>query len=110
MRERVCAVRAGGQPAASSQRHSFPSCAGCSLLLSLPSGTDTFSPVAFSLGLLLVMATAFPTPVPREEDSKDDTASNRPPLTSSEQIEKLIKSILLEISDMKNKVGKLNGG
>ncbi|CAK6434475.1 unnamed protein product [Pipistrellus nathusii] len=66
--------------------------------------TNTFSPVAFSLGLLLVMATAFPTPVPRGEDSNNDTTSYRPPLTSSEQIEKLIKSILLEISDVKNKM------
>ncbi|KAM7119974.1 LOW QUALITY PROTEIN: interleukin-6 [Molossus nigricans] len=66
--------------------------------------TNTFSPVAFSLGLLLVMATAFPTPVPLGEDSKDDTVSNRSALTSSEQTEKLIQSILFEISEVKNKM------
>ncbi|XP_016072497.1 PREDICTED: interleukin-6 [Miniopterus natalensis] len=69
---------------------------------SLP--TSTFSPVAFSLGLLLVTATAFPTPLPLGEDSKEDTASIRPPLTSSEQIENLIKPILLEILEVKNKM------
>ncbi|KAF6301783.1 interleukin 6 [Rhinolophus ferrumequinum] len=66
--------------------------------------TSTFSPVAFSLGLLLVTATAFPTPVPRGEDSKDDTTSNRPPLTSTNQSENLIKSIFYEISEVREKM------
>ncbi|XP_019507568.1 PREDICTED: interleukin-6 [Hipposideros armiger] len=66
--------------------------------------TSSFSPVAFSLGLLLVMATAFPAPVPRGEDSKDDTTSKRPPLASTNQTESLIKSILSEISEVKNKI------
>ncbi|XP_036992198.2 interleukin-6 isoform X1 [Artibeus jamaicensis] len=65
---------------------------------------DTFSPLAFSLGLLLVIATAFPTPVPLGEDSKEETTSKRSPLTSPDQIEKLIKSIMLEISEVKNKM------
>ncbi|XP_045053341.2 interleukin-6 [Desmodus rotundus] len=66
--------------------------------------TNTFSPLAFSLGLLLVMATAFPTPVPLGEDSKEETTSKRSPLTSPDQTEKLIKSIMLEISEVKNKM------
>ncbi|XP_016015011.1 interleukin-6 isoform X2 [Rousettus aegyptiacus] len=61
-----------------------------------------FRPVAFSLGLLLVMATAFP--VPSGEDSKDDTNSNRPQPTSPNQTENLIKSIFLEISEVRNKM------
>ncbi|XP_054420491.1 interleukin-6 [Pteronotus mesoamericanus] len=66
--------------------------------------TNAFSPLAFSLGLLLVMATAFPTPAPLGEDAKDETTSKRSPLASPDQIEKLIKSIILEISEVKNKM------
>ncbi|EPY85071.1 interleukin-6 precursor [Camelus ferus] len=62
--------------------------------------TSAFSPVAFSLGLLLVMATAFPTPVPLGEDFKDGTTSNRP-FTSPDKSEELIKYILGRISAMR---------
>ncbi|XP_045684355.1 interleukin-6 isoform X1 [Phyllostomus hastatus] len=65
---------------------------------------DTFSQLAFSLGLLLVIATAFPTPVSLGEDSKEETTSKRSPLTFPEQTEKLIKTIMLEISKVKDKM------
>lgn len=100
------AGRAGGRPAAQLP----PPCAR--LTAALPSsGTGAVSPLAsFSLGLLLVMATAFPTPVPLGEDPKDALTSHRPPLTSQNQTENLIKSIFFEISEVRNKVGKLQGG
>ncbi|XP_006179266.2 interleukin-6 [Camelus ferus] len=65
--------------------------------------TSAFSPVAFSLGLLLVMATAFPTPVPLGEDFKDGTTSNRP-FTSPDKSEELIKYILGRISAMRKEM------
>ncbi|XP_004676819.1 PREDICTED: interleukin-6 [Condylura cristata] len=67
--------------------------------------TSVFSPIAFSLGLLLVMATAFPTPTPLGEDSKDVTL-NRLPFTSSNKTEELIKYILIKISALKNEMCK----
>ncbi|XP_022359077.1 interleukin-6 isoform X2 [Enhydra lutris kenyoni] len=66
--------------------------------------TSAFSPVAFSLGLLLVMATAFPTPGPLGGDSKDDATSNRPPLTSADKMEDFIKFILGKISALRNEM------
>ncbi|XP_008064388.1 interleukin-6 [Carlito syrichta] len=57
--------------------------------------TSTLGPVAFSLGLFLVMAAAFPTtPRPLGEDSTDAAPSNRPSYTTPEHIEELIKRIL----------------
>lgn len=73
-------------------------------LFSLPSGTGAFSPLAFSLGLLLVVATAFPTPGPLGGDA----TSNRLPLTSADKMEELIKYILGKISALKKEVGRLN--
>ncbi|XP_049749559.1 interleukin-6 [Elephas maximus indicus] len=66
--------------------------------------TSAFSPVAFSLGLLLVMASAFPNPKPLEGDSKDDATSNRPSLTSPDKTEELIRFILAEISVLRKKM------
>ncbi|KAF5927762.1 hypothetical protein HPG69_000668 [Diceros bicornis minor] len=63
--------------------------------------TSAFSPVAFSLGLLLVVATAFPTPLSLGEDSKDDTTSNRPLLTTADKTGHHIKYILDKISALK---------
>ncbi|XP_006832284.1 PREDICTED: interleukin-6 [Chrysochloris asiatica] len=69
--------------------------------------TSAFSPVAFSLGLLLVMASAFPTPTPLGGDSKDDTTSNRPQLTSpnkTEELVNLIRFILSQVVELKNEM------
>ncbi|XP_039094799.1 interleukin-6 isoform X2 [Hyaena hyaena] len=66
--------------------------------------TSAFSSLAFSLGLLLVMATAFPTPGPLGGDSKGDATSNRPPLTSADKMEELIKYILDKISALKKEM------
>lgn len=66
--------------------------------------TSAFSPVAFSLGLLLVMATAFPTTGPLGGDSKDDATSNRPPLTSADKMEDFIRFILGKISALKKEM------
>ncbi|XP_037692809.1 interleukin-6 [Choloepus didactylus] len=66
--------------------------------------TSTLSQVVFSLGLLLVMATAFPTPTQLGEDSKDDATPNRPPLTSPHKAEELIKYILGKISELKKEI------
>lgn len=102
----MCALAralAGGQR----QAAQLPQLCGLLTAALLPSA-GAFRPVAFSLGLLLVMATAFP--VPSGEDSKDDTNSNRPQPTSPNQTENLIKSIFLEISEVRNKVGKLYRG
>uniref|UniRef100_A0A8C3YB66 Interleukin-6 n=1 Tax=Catagonus wagneri TaxID=51154 RepID=A0A8C3YB66_9CETA len=66
--------------------------------------TSAFSPVAFSLGLLLVMATAFPTPGPLEEDAKDDTTPDRMLFTSPDKTEDLIKYILGKISAMRKEM------
>ncbi|XP_073665738.1 interleukin-6 isoform X1 [Tursiops truncatus] len=60
--------------------------------------------VAFSLGLLLVTATAFPTPGPLGEDFKDDTTSDRLLLTSPDKTEALIKYILGKISAMRKEM------
>ncbi|XP_014935921.2 interleukin-6 isoform X1 [Prionailurus viverrinus] len=76
--------------------------------LHLPSGTpamtflstSAFSPLAFSLGLLLVVATAFPTPGPLGGDA----TSNRLPLTSADKMEELIKYILGKISALKKEM------
>ncbi|XP_026363207.3 interleukin-6 [Ursus arctos] len=65
--------------------------------------TSAFSPVAFSLGLLLVMATAFPTPGHLGRDSKDEATSNRPPLISADKME-IIKYILGRISALKKEM------
>ncbi|XP_004418987.2 PREDICTED: interleukin-6 [Ceratotherium simum simum] len=66
--------------------------------------TSAFSPVAFSLGLLLVVATAFPTPLSLGEDSKDDTTSNRPLLTTADKTGHHIKYILDKISALKKEM------
>ncbi|XP_057588856.1 interleukin-6 isoform X2 [Hippopotamus amphibius kiboko] len=66
--------------------------------------TSAFSPVAFSLGLLLAMATAFPTPGPLGEDFKGDTTSDRPVLTSPDKTEALIKYILSKISAVRKEL------
>ncbi|XP_006169903.1 interleukin-6 [Tupaia chinensis] len=63
--------------------------------------TSTFSPVAFSLGLLLVMATALPTPVLLGEDSQDGAILNIPEPTSTDKTEDLAKYILEEINVLK---------
>ncbi|XP_004377567.2 interleukin-6 [Trichechus manatus latirostris] len=66
--------------------------------------TSTFSLVAFCLGLLLVMASAFPTPPLLEGDSKDDATSNRPPLTSPDKTEELINFILAKVSVLRKEM------
>ncbi|XP_012514881.1 PREDICTED: interleukin-6 [Propithecus coquereli] len=55
---------------------------------------------AFSLGLLLVVATAFPTPEPLEEVSTDDATPNKPSLTTPEQTEGLVKHLLSKIDEL----------
>ncbi|EAW93757.1 interleukin 6 (interferon, beta 2), isoform CRA_b [Homo sapiens] len=72
--------------------------------------TSAFGPVAFSLGLLLVLPAAFPAPVPPGEDSKDVAAPHRQPLTSSERIDKQIRYILDGISALRKEVGRLGDG
>lgn len=99
------AGRAGRRPAARSTAP--PAVQFAHWLLSLASGTGAFSPVAFSLGLLLVMATAFPTPGHLGRDPKDEATSNRPPLISADKME-IIKYILGRISALKKEVGRLN--
>ncbi|XP_008565256.1 PREDICTED: interleukin-6 [Galeopterus variegatus] len=66
--------------------------------------TRAFGPLALSLGLLLVTATAFPTPIPLGEDSKEDASSHRPPLFFQNQTEKRIMYILNEISALKEEM------
>uniref|UniRef100_A0A4X1T6V7 Interleukin-6 n=3 Tax=Sus scrofa TaxID=9823 RepID=A0A4X1T6V7_PIG len=66
--------------------------------------TSAFSPVAFSLGLLLVMATAFPTPGRLEEDAKGDATSDKMLFTSPDKTEELIKYILGKISAMRKEM------
>lgn len=102
------AARAGGRPAARSTAP--PVVQSAHWLLSLPSGTGAFSPVAFSLGLLLVMATAFPTPGRLEEDAKGDATSDKMLFTSPDKTEELIKYILGKISAMRKEVGRLAWG
>uniref|UniRef100_A0A8C0CQX9 Interleukin-6 n=1 Tax=Balaenoptera musculus TaxID=9771 RepID=A0A8C0CQX9_BALMU len=65
---------------------------------------NSLSTIAFSLGLLLVMTTAFPTPGPLGEDCKDDTTSGRLLLTSPDKTEALIKYILGKISAMRKEM------
>ncbi|XP_024594229.1 interleukin-6 [Neophocaena asiaeorientalis asiaeorientalis] len=65
---------------------------------------NSLSTIAFSLGLLLVTATAFPTPGPLGEDFKDDTTSDRLLLTSPDKTEALIKYILGKISAMRKEM------
>ncbi|XP_061053682.1 interleukin-6 [Eubalaena glacialis] len=65
---------------------------------------NSLSTIAFSLGLLLVMTTAFPTPGPLGEDFKDDTTSDRLLLTSPDKTEALIKYILGKISAMRKEM------
>ncbi|XP_059964140.1 interleukin-6 [Mesoplodon densirostris] len=65
---------------------------------------NSLSTIAFSLGLLLVTATAFPTPGPMGEDFKDDTTSDRILLTSPDKTEALIKYILGKISAMRKEM------
>nr|XP_045721123.1 interleukin-6 [Mirounga angustirostris] len=65
---------------------------------------SAFSPVAFSLGLLLVMATAFPTPGPMGGESQADATSNRLPLTSPDKMEEFIKYILGKISALRKEM------
>ncbi|KAB0403200.1 Interleukin-6, partial [Eschrichtius robustus] len=65
---------------------------------------NSLSTIAFSLGLLLVMTTAFPTPGPLGEDFKDDTTSGRLLLTSPDKTEALIKYILGKISAMRKEM------
>ncbi|XP_059788833.1 interleukin-6 [Balaenoptera ricei] len=75
--------------------------------LHLPSrnpAMNSLSTIAFSLGLLLVMTTAFPTPGPLGEDFKDDTTSGRLLLTSPDRTEALIKYILGKISAMRKEM------
>uniref|UniRef100_A0A2K5KAQ8 Interleukin-6 n=1 Tax=Colobus angolensis palliatus TaxID=336983 RepID=A0A2K5KAQ8_COLAP len=62
---------------------------------------SAFGPVAFSLGLLLVLPAAFPAPVLPGEDSKDVAAPHSQPLTSSERIDKHIRYILDGISALR---------
>ncbi|XP_066210309.1 interleukin-6 [Saccopteryx leptura] len=70
--------------------------------------TSAFSPVAFCLGLLLVVATAFPTPLFLEEDSKDATTSARSPLTTP-NTEGLISTIRSKINSMELQLCKNDG-
>uniref|UniRef100_A0A8C5UTC3 Interleukin-6 n=2 Tax=Microcebus murinus TaxID=30608 RepID=A0A8C5UTC3_MICMU len=55
---------------------------------------------AFSLGLLLVVATAFPTPEPLEEAAKDDATPDKPSLTTPEQTEGLMKHLMSKIDQL----------
>ncbi|KAM8770476.1 interleukin-6 [Rhynchonycteris naso] len=59
----------------------------------------------FCLGLLLVVATAFPTPLFLEEDSKDATTSARSPLTTP-NTGGLISTILSKIDSVKEQLCK----
>ncbi|XP_055974163.1 interleukin-6 [Sorex fumeus] len=63
-----------------------------------------FSPVAFSLGLLLVLATGFPTPDPLREEAMDAVVPTLLPGTFRERTEDLIKYILGKISLLKKEL------
>ena len=63
-----------------------------------------------SLGLLLVMTSAFPTPGPLGEDFKNDTTPGRLLLTTPEKTEALIKRMVDKISAMRKEVGRLAPG
>ncbi|XP_045155398.1 interleukin-6-like [Echinops telfairi] len=65
--------------------------------------TSTFSPVAFSLGLLLMMASAFPTPRPLEGDSKGDAISDTP-RTSSKEILDVLMSTLSQVEELRKEI------
>ena len=102
------AVRAGGRPAARSTAP--PAAQSAHWLLSLCSVTGAFTPFAVSLGLLLVMTSAFPTPGPLGEDFKNDTTPGRLLLTTPEKTEALIKRMVDKISAMRKEVGRLAPG
>lgn len=102
------AVRAGGRPTARSTAP--PAAQSAHWLLSLCSVTGAFSPLAVSLGLLLVMASAFPTPGLLGEDFKNDTTPSRLLLTTPDKTEALIKHIVDKISAMRKEVGRLTPG
>uniref|UniRef100_A0A8C6MN50 Interleukin-6 n=1 Tax=Moschus moschiferus TaxID=68415 RepID=A0A8C6MN50_MOSMO len=70
--------------------------------------TSAFSPLAVSLGLLLVMTSAFPTPSPLGEDFKNDTTPSRLLLTTPEKTEALIKHIVDKISAMRKEICEKN--
>ncbi|KAM9697685.1 interleukin-6 [Dama dama] len=70
--------------------------------------TSAFSPLAVSLGLLLVMASAFPTPGPLGEDFKNDTTPSRLLLTTPDKTEALIKHIVDKISAMRKEICEKN--
>ncbi|XP_004702898.2 interleukin-6 [Echinops telfairi] len=65
--------------------------------------TSTFSPVAFSLGLLLMMASAFPTPRPLEGDSKGDAISDTPRTSSNKTLE-LLMFILSQVEELRKEI------
>uniref|UniRef100_H0WPC6 Interleukin-6 n=1 Tax=Otolemur garnettii TaxID=30611 RepID=H0WPC6_OTOGA len=66
--------------------------------------TGAFSAVAFSLGLLLATATAFPTSGPLEVLEKDATPAKPLSLSTPEQTEGLITHIIMEINDLNGKM------
>ncbi|XP_053409697.1 interleukin-6 [Nycticebus coucang] len=66
--------------------------------------TSAFSAVAFSLGLLLVTATAFPTSGPLENLEEDATSPKPLSLSTPEQTEGLINHIIMEIDDLNGKM------
>ncbi|XDB49864.1 hypothetical protein AB1E18_003433 [Capra hircus] len=70
--------------------------------------TSAFSPLAVSLGLLLVMTSAFPTPGPLGEDFKNDTTPSRLLLTTPEKTEALIKHIVDKISAIRKEICEKN--
>ncbi|XP_044802307.1 interleukin-6 isoform X1 [Bubalus bubalis] len=67
-----------------------------------------FTPFAVSLGLLLVMTSAFPTPGPLGEDFKNDTTPGRLLLTTPEKTEALIKRMVDKISAMRKEICEKN--
>ncbi|XP_006880450.1 PREDICTED: interleukin-6-like [Elephantulus edwardii] len=66
--------------------------------------TSAFGPVAFSLGLLLVMASAFPCRTPPGGDSKEDATSNTPQATISDKTKEFMKFIIDQISALKKEM------
>ncbi|KAM6202325.1 LOW QUALITY PROTEIN: interleukin-6 [Rhynchocyon petersi] len=64
--------------------------------------TSVFFPVAFTMGLLLVMASAFPTWTPPGGDSKDDATSSRP--TIPDKTKDLMKSIIAKVDALRKEM------
>lgn len=75
-------------------------------LLSLPSRSGAFLPVAF-LGLLLAVATAFPASVLPRENLMNAVTPNKPTRASSEKTGQQISYLIKEVLEMRKEVGRL---